>query len=142
MPTNSRRFKKGNTASKAHWFKPGHSGNPDGRPAGTSIREWWNYLLAENEGIPKYTVRDLWAIREAPDDDPKVSTAKRIAAAMIIDALKGGRRAIEVTALIFDRTEGRPAQTVNLSGNLGMDPSVEITQQTLERIRAAASNGQ
>ena len=89
-----------------------------------------------------FTVRDLWQIREATDDDRTVPAAKRIAAAMIIDALKGGRRAIEVTALIFDRTEGRPSQSLNLSGSLGVDPAREITEQTLERIRAAAGNGE
>ncbi len=138
------RFEPGNDYGQEHRFQPGKSGNPRGRPrAAASIREWWNRLMEENgEGQPLFTVRDLWQIREAKDDDRTVPSAKRIAAAMIIDALKGGRKAIEVTSLIFDRTEGRPSQSVNLSGSLGMDPSVEITQQTLERIRAAAGNGE
>ena len=137
-------FEQGNNHGKEHRFQPGRSGNPSGRPrAAASIREWWNRLMEEDgEGQPLFTVRDLWQIREAKDDDRTVPPAKRIAAAMIIDALKGGRRAIEVTGLIFDRTEGRPSQSLNLSGNLGVDPAREITEQTLERIRAAAGNGQ
>ena len=137
-------FEQGNNHGKDHRFQPGKSGNPAGRPrAAASIREWWNRLMEEDgEGVPVFTVRDLWQIREAEDDDRTVPAAKRIAAAMIIDALKGGRRAIEVTGMLFDREEGRPSQSLNVSAQLSANPAREITEQTLQRNRAAAGNGE
>ena len=104
------RFEPGNEHGKDHRWKPGQSGNPRGQKrAAASIRQWWNILMEEDEeGVPQFTVRDLWQIREAKDDDRTVPPAKRIAAAMIIDALKGGRRAIEVTARRQHRVPREP----------------------------------
>ncbi len=134
------RFEPGNNFGKDSRFRPGESGNPRGRRrAAASIREWWNTLMEEDDqGAPRYTVRDLWNIAEAAADDRTMPPAKRAAARMVLELVKGGRAAREVAALIFDRTEGRRAQSINLSAQLGVDPAREITEQTLDRIRSAA----
>lgn len=55
------RFEAGNNFGKDSRFQPGESGNPRGRRrAAASIREWWNTLMEEDDqGAPRYTVRDL-----------------------------------------------------------------------------------
>ena len=134
------RFETGNDHGKAHRFKPGQSGNPRGRSkTAASIREWWNVLCEENEdGSAKYTVRDLWHIAEAEDNDETVPATKRIAARQIIEAIKGGREGREIVSMIFDRTEGRPGQDLHVT--TGIDPCVEITEATLAKIQAAATS--
>jgi len=133
-------YQPGNSYGIATRFKPGKSGNPRGSQRGSaSVREYWNVLLAENaDGVPRFTLTDLWCITEAPNDDKKVSNAKRIAARQIIEAVKGGRSGFEALSMIFDRTEGRPSQSVLVSGSLVADPAAEITAETLEKIRTAA----
>ena len=99
-------------------FKPGHDArrNTRGRrPGSTTIKEWWNTLLAEDDdGIPKYTLENIRSFTNAPDDDPDVSTAKRIAARHILEMEAGGRTGRELAALIFDRTEGKAPAYVTL----------------------------
>ena len=134
-------YKPGNDNGKSTRFKPGQSGNARGRPrGGATVREWWNRLLDEDDqGRPKFTVQALWNIAEAENDDPDVSPTKRIAARSILDMIKGGRTGREALAQLFDRTEGRPSQSVNINATLGADPAAEITAATLDRIRAATS---
>jgi len=129
-----------NSHGAATRFRPGVSGNPRGSKRGSaSVREHWNALLAEDaDGRPKHTLTDLWHIVEAENGDRTVSTARRIAARQIIEAVKGGRRGLEALSMIFDRTEGRPSQSVLVSGSLVADPAAAITQETLATIRAAA----
>ena len=49
----------------------------------------------DGDGNSRYTVRDLWHIAEAEDDDATVARAKRIAARMIVEMVKGSRQARE-----------------------------------------------
>ena len=117
-------------------------GNSAGRPAvGPSFREWINRLLKQDdEGNPKYTLADMKAIAQAPDDDPKVSSLRRIAARLIVDFADGSSTAArDALNLIFDRTEGRPPQTAIIHASLSADPSLELTEDTLQRIRAAGA---
>ena len=111
-------YERGNSIGVATRFQPGQSGNPAGAKRGcASIREHWNALLGENaDGEPKYTLTDLWHITEAPNDDPKISTARRIAAKQIIEAVKGGRHGLDVIQAIFDRTEGKAPMRLSLTG--------------------------
>ena len=139
------RFQTGNTTGEKTRFQTGQSGNSRGRPrASATVREWWNRLLEEDDdGNPKFTVSEIWHLAEAKNDDKTISPAKRIAARMITEMVNGGRQGREVLALLFDRSEGRPSQNVNLSGLGAPDPSLEITEATLASIRqAAAGNGQ
>ena len=134
-----RPFERGNTAGKP--FTKGRSGNPRGNPrGGTWIRQWWNAYLLESEetGKPKYSLQDLWGITEASKDDPKISNAQRIAARSIIEAIEGGNRGTAALNLMLDRLEGKPQQSVSVSGSLAGDPAAEVTADTLQQIRAAA----
>ena len=98
--------------SGAEW-----NGNHRGGKIGASVREWWNNLCRENEdGVAKYSMQDIKKIIDAPADDKKVSPAKRIAARHILEMTKGGRTGREVSALVYDRTEGKAPQSVNLTG--------------------------
>ncbi len=87
------RFQPGNDYGAAYRWKPGQSGNRAGRPRiGASICEWWNRLAEEDEdGKPSFTVAQLHEIANAPDDDPKISAPKRIAARHILDLIEGGK---------------------------------------------------
>jgi len=100
-------------------FRRGHDPRRDTRgrrPGSTTIKEWWNTLLAEDsDGIPKYTLQDIRSFTDAPDDDPAVSPAKRIAARHILEMEAGGRTGRELTALMFDRTEGKAAAYLTLT---------------------------
>ena len=139
------RFQPGNQHGVETRWKPGQSGNPKGRPAiGASIRNWLNVLAEENEdGSAKYTMADIRAIAEAPEDSKKFSATKRAAARQLIEiATKYGKDAREALSLILDRTEGRPAQSIHMHGHLTADPAVELTEDTLQRIRQAADNGE
>jgi len=106
-------------ALRAHEFKSGAewNGNTKTRRCGASIKEWWNALSKENDdGVAKYTMEQIEDITNAPADDPKVSPAKRIAARHIIEMAKGGRTGREITALVFDRTEGKAPQQLHMTG--------------------------
>ena len=103
------RFTPGNSIGKQ--FQPGESGNPGGMPGGTAQPGRWLRSLADA------TPDDLRAIV----DDPTASAAKIGAARLLLDLADGKgtpesrRRAL---AELLDRTEGRPAQSMNVSGDL------------------------
>ena len=76
-------------------FRPGHSGNPGGRPASRSINA---------------------AIRERLEyvGDDGLSRAERIAALLVSMAEAGDLRAIRE---VLDRSEGKPTQAVHLNAH-------------------------
>ena len=87
-----------------------------GRRLGATLKDWWNALAREDEdGVPKYTMKQIAEIADAADDDPMVSPAKRIAARHLLEMARGGRTGREITALVFDRTEGKAPQSLNLT---------------------------
>ena len=45
-----------------------------------------------------------------------MSPAKKIAAQHLVEMARGGRTGREITALVFDRTEGKAPQNLNLTG--------------------------
>jgi hypothetical protein len=77
-------------------FKPGQSGNPGGRP----------------KDLVACEMRDL-LLRPCPLDKKKRSWGQVIAEAIGKKARKGDIRAFEAIA---DRTDGKPAQAVSVSG--------------------------
>ncbi len=108
-----------------------------GRRLGATIKDWWNALSREDEnGVPKYTMKQIAAFADAPDDDPKVSSAKKIAAQHLVEMARGGRYGREITALVFDRTEGKAPQNVNLTGG----PAVKRIVLSDERILPVIDN--
>lgn len=82
-------------------FKPGQSGNPGGRPKKKLIDE----VLAE-----------LLGAKNSAD-------AKRIAKALIRNAASGDSKAAK---LIAERTQGKPLQKVEVTGNDGGPVSLVI----------------
>jgi hypothetical protein len=134
-PKPGNRRKAGNPAiveaGKATRFQPGQSGNPSGRPKDLVARE----------------MREL-VLRECPLDKKKRSWGEVIAEAMGKRARKGDVRAFEAIA---DRTDGRPAQAVSVSGDFSGDFTVgsyalahkdEVDKRILElttRIRGRAT---
>lgn len=123
-------------------FKPGFDPkrNLRGRPKiGATLRLWLHVLAEENdEGEPLYTLADIQTIADAPDDDKKIPVMKRAAAQVLVDICKGGKDAREALTLLLDRTEGRPSQNVNISADTTADPALELTEDTLAQIQAAA----
>ena len=77
--TSTGRFVKGHSVGSGHRWKPGESGNPEGRKsAGASIREWLNTI----ENYPKNEVEKI-----AGDESEPVS--KRAAARLWLTAIEG-----------------------------------------------------
>lgn len=100
--------------------KPGDVLNPKGRPrnpAGASVREWINELQEKTE-------KELEKIAS----DEKAKANKRVAARLWLGALKDGwtKKGTRLAAAdfdrIMDRTQGKPAQQVNMqhSGELNI----------------------
>lgn len=85
-----------------HRWKPGHSGNPSGAPAGQVYPGRWLGPLAE---ATDDELRQIVA-------DESASRSKRMAAQLLLDTADSDpnvrRRAF---AEILDRTEGKPHQT-------------------------------
>jgi hypothetical protein len=122
---------------RKNWFRKGVSGNPRGRPAiGAALREWLYVLGDENEdGTAKYDEDELRAIMA----DKQAAPMKRTAAARLVEMYGEGRQGREACDMILDRLEGKPAQAVHVTGAMATDPALEVTQETLARIRDAAS---
>jgi hypothetical protein len=97
-------FLAGNQIGSPTRWQPGTSGNPGGsRSAGAWIGEWMNVLCGE----PSHAL--LAVIKN--DDEP---VAKQIAARRLLGGRSEGRDGREETALVCDRTAGRPTQSVQL----------------------------
>ena len=117
---------------KGHEFKPGQSGNPKGRPKGTTrkiIIECLKYKKAKElqEGMTKRDV-DEWEeyLMSATSDeitifaqDPKIPVYARAIARAIATDLKNGK----TTTLdrLRDRRFGKISQRVELTGKDGSD---------------------
>jgi hypothetical protein len=82
-----------NEVNKATQFKPGHSGNPGGRPKGTSISKLMMTILEET--------------------DPK--TKKQIAEKVARKIIQHAEDNASFTNILLDRTEGRVVEKVEVS---------------------------
>ena len=103
-------------AALQHW-KPGQSGNPNGRRSvGISYKAWGNELdSGDEQGVARYDDDALRTIR----DDPKQCRAKRGAAADLLDLPRTDyHKAIPMRAnatdRLCDRTDGKPHQTMSI----------------------------
>lgn len=90
------KFTKGNDVGKK--FQKGETGNPNGRPKRTRLTDALREQLQE-------------VLPEAPEQ----TIAERIADALIQKALSGDVQAIRE---IGDRTEGKPAQKLDIDMNV------------------------
>ncbi len=115
-------------------YKPGAewTGGGGSKRVGASLREWWNSLAHEDaDGNPRYTQEQIRAFADAPDDDKKVSPMKRAAARHLIEMGTGGRTGREVSAMMFDRVEGRPSQHISVDSGPEVKRIVLMDQQAL-----------
>ena len=120
----------------------GWAGNKLTRRLGASIKDWWNALSKENEdGHPKYTMAQIGAFANAPLEDTKVSPAKRIAARHIIEMAQGGRTGREITALVFERTDGKAPQHFSVSGGPEVKRVILMDQAEVIQRALPESNG-
>jgi hypothetical protein len=94
-------FKPGQSGSPERRFKPGQSGNPGGRPKETLSAAYRELMKQKFPGDPEGRT---WAQMIA------LSTAQQAT---------GKKAKYQAAAEIADRTEGRPAQSVKLSGDAG-----------------------
>jgi len=84
-------------------FIKGKSGNPDGRPDKTDT---YKYLM---EFYSQYTVAELKEIH-------KKKTTRIKDAIVIMQLIKASEGKIRNAELVIDRTEGKPKQSMELSG--------------------------
>jgi hypothetical protein len=84
---------RGNTANLRPPWKPGQSGNPGGRPKGTSISKLMSAILEET--------------------DPK--TKKQIAEKVARKIIEHAEDNASFTNILLDRTEGRVVEKVEVS---------------------------
>jgi hypothetical protein len=90
---------------KATQFKPGQSGNPNGRPR-KPVTEALNELLTER----------------VPGDKQKRTKARLLADILFTQAMKGK---VQAAIEIIDRTEGRAPQSIQMSGPQGSAIPIE-----------------
>ena len=116
--TGSRRGQHPNSRANLQPWKPGQSGNPKGRTTfGATYREWVAEFAREDDsGAPKYSMAALREIANADDDAP-VSAPKRLAAVDMLEALEGGQQRHAAANRLFDRSEGKPGQSIAISAD-------------------------
>ncbi len=105
--------------------------------------------MAESEDdTPRYSFAELRAIAEAPDDDPKISTAKRAAARQLVEMIKAGKSGLEALGMVFDRTTGRLAQAIHVTSEeqtsirvVLLDRTASPTHKMVQEIMAREALG-
>lgn len=116
-------------------FLPGHSGNPAGRPpgAGTSVREWINRMA-------EWTPAEVAEVATAGPGE--VSIVQQIAARWLLrcnsemTAKSGTPIAHAALEALFDRTIGKPSQSVEVQRHDRTEHVLEITEASLRRLQA------
>lgn len=115
-----------------HRWKPGQSGNPEGRPAaGATVKEWWNALQDA-------TFPELVALA----NDPQTPAAKRAAAVDWLVAISPDRTSsgapINGPAVerIIEHTAGKAAQALSINVN-----ATQLSEEDLANIAASGSEG-
>ena len=135
--TDGQKYPKGyhpNSLATLQPFQCGYDPRRGRRPcaAGTTIARWINELLAESEDdTPRYSVAELRAIVDAPDDDAMISAAKRAAARQLVEMTKAGKSGLEVLDVVFDRTTGRPAQAIHMTSEAETTVRVALLDRTV-----------
>lgn len=116
----------------SYQWQPGQSGNPEGRqPAGATVREWFNTMKSWAEGRLETTAQD----KDAP-------AAKRAAAQWWLRILKDGQTkggqpvAGPELDRLFDRTEGRPNQQVQITSESRNAYLIGLTRDALAALES------
>ena len=98
----------GNKKERPQWFKPGQSGNPNGRPKG--ILSWRNTIkeaaMKEIELMEKSTGKKI------------TKTLNQIIAEKLVEKARMGD--IQAIKEYGDRTDGKAHQSINLEGDLSI----------------------
>lgn len=96
-------------------FKPGECGNPAGRPKGTrNIKTILSELLEITEKVKNPVTGEVG----------EVSQIEMIAAKLVVMAKNGDLASID---RVLDRTEGKPATSINLGGQQDNPVETNIT---------------
>jgi hypothetical protein len=77
-------------------YKPGQSGNPKGKPKGS---------------LNMSTMLRIMLNEKTKDEDGKKTTHKALIIKKVIEKAKDGN--LKASEMVFDRTEGKPAQTIS-----------------------------
>ena len=139
---NNGRFLPGHRVGANTRYRPGHSGNPQGRPPEVRyVSEYMHDLLP-------FPVERLEEVAE----DPAAPTAARIAAGLLLDAVsgEGGHVRARARDQVMNRIEGRPAQALQISGPeeivvnqiVGPDGPAEIVWADKSRLLEAQATGE
>lgn len=93
------KFKQGHSIGKDHWYKPGQSGNPSGRPSKSILDQALEFELQRLTKVKKDN-KGNWK---------KIVVARQIAK-QVIKQLMGGKRGM--AQLVFERIGGKPLQQI------------------------------
>ena len=102
-------------AARPFMFQPGQSGNPGGRPKRNLLTEVTEELLEEMMSDPKQRMEYKQSLKAK-------LLAKGVVSAMTLDK-------------VWERTEGKVAQPVRVSGELTVSLAAEMRQAAKERAK-------
>lgn len=99
----------GEFPNKETQFKPGESGNSNGRPKGSRNRQTIIKELLESKAIEKFSEHH----KKIFGDDYKPETlADQLAAAMAVQALGGGKGAVQAFNALYDGAYGKMTEKI------------------------------
>lgn len=110
-------------------FMKGRSGNPKGRPPGSSLTKHMRLLLDRSAATTPWVAK---IVREEMNLDPAGFTVgEALAYSAVGDALLGNVRKFE---LILERMDGKLAQTFNqnIDGKMNISDAMAVVQQSEE----------
>lgn len=112
-------------------YKPGQSGNPNGRPFGSqNVSTVLTSMLRE---IAPKVVIDASFIKEISKGRKKPTIAEAVAARLIYQAvINGDSKALKE---LLDRTEGRARQVVDIRTNEGLNNAASFLHTWLDQQR-------